>query len=226
MERPEGELITIKSHSALRKLLPKLLEQQDERQDLALATLANPILAIEALGYAFAPEIRLHMERLARFGEQKTRDLERLETRLREELGADLDLADGAAVAKAVLARLPAAQTSEQQTSKTSKAEQQRPSHGTGTDDRPDDGLDRAKLAAALAEMPQRRFDAFKRPKDPLAAFKGAAPVIDDLIAYREIENSRARLATPEIFQKILSGDIDTPITRVRFRPRTTGRVD
>jgi hypothetical protein len=196
-------------------------------QDLALATLANPILAIEALGYTFAPEIRRHIERLARFGEERTRALEEIETRLRKELGEDLDLDNGAAVAKAVLARLPADQTPAQQTpADRANAEQRGASYGAGPDDRPADRLDRDKLAAALAEVPQRRFDSLKRPEDPLGAFKGTAPVIDDLIAFREIESSRARLARPDVFHKILSGELETPITRVRFRPGTTEPVE
>ncbi|HXV31577.1 MAG TPA: hypothetical protein VD840_14715, partial [Sinorhizobium sp.] len=173
-------------------------------------------------GYTFPPEIRRHIERLARFGEERTRALEQIETRLRKELGEDLDLDNGVAVAKAVLARLPADRTPAQHTSAdTAKAEQR----GARYDARPDDRLDREKLAAALAKVPQRRFDSFKRPEDPLVAFKGAAPVIDDLIAFREIESSRARLARPDVFQKILSGELETPITRVRFRPGTTEPV-
>lgn len=240
MPEQRGQREAIKSHAAFRRLLPKLLELQEERQDLALAALANPLLALEELGYVFAPDIRRHMERLARFGEEKTQQIEEIEARLHRELGEDIDPEDAPAVARAVLKRVPAELLDidrcaiEAPTAVTQRSVQservtafRRAEHNLAAAAVPSEVRDlppRERLSAVLSELPQRRFVTFERSPDPLIAFKGVAPVIDDLIAWREIEASRARLATPAVFRKILSGEIATPITHVRFRPGGAGR--
>jgi len=220
----------LKSHNAFRKLLPKLLEIQEERQDLAIAALANPILALEELGYVFSPKIRRHMVHLARFGEEKTQRLKQLEAKLRKELGKELDLDDAPAVARAVLERVPAdlpettevagvtaedaAPNSRNIALKRAEFVVKAPPESQATVKT----TPRERLSAIVAELPQRHYHSFRRAADPLTAFKGVLPAIDDLIEWREIEGSRARFATPEIFRRILNGELTTPITRVRFR--------
>jgi hypothetical protein len=210
-----------------------LLAQQEERPELALAALANPILALEELGYRFAPEIRPHMERLARFGEERTAEIEQIEKRLTKTLGPKVDLGDQRALAAAVVARLPAdvlaaqepvlSETPQQPPAATAVQSapqlRQKPSKTPASGN---SGPDR--LRDLLAEVPQRRFDEFQAARDPVAALKGRDPLLDDVIRLREIEGSRARLAEPDVFRGLLSGKIQTPITRVRFMPSKGGK--
>jgi hypothetical protein len=224
---------TIRSHEEFRRLLPKLVAQQEERPALAIAALANPILALEELGYSFAPEIRPHMERLARFGEDRTVEIEQIEQRLAETLGPEVDIADRRALAAAVISRLPVDLLAEHvpevkpihphsdAPAPVRKAEQPR-AKPTKAPAPKEMALD--QFRDRLAEFPQRRFDAFVTARDPLAALKGRAPLLDDMIRLREIEGSRARLAEPDVFQGLLSGKIRTPISRVRFVPSKGGK--
>lgn len=232
MQGPSADRTTIKSHADFRRLLPRLIAQQDKRPELAIAALANPLLALEELGYAFAPAIRPHMERLARFGEERTAEYDAVEKRIASKLGADVDLTDHAALAKAVIAKLPKALLEETpfatpaETSYAAKPAQGARKSGVnaragsakaaGSTQPP---TVRDLLAAELPEPPQRRFRTLRRSEDPLAPLAGRNALIDDMLALREIEGSRARLADRDTFRKILEGELRTPITRVRFKP-------
>ena len=57
-----------------------------------------------------------------------------------------------------------------------------------------------------------------RRDRCAAVSGEGRSPLLDDVLALRAIEGSRARLAEPETFRRILEGDIRTPITRVRFK--------
>jgi|GEM_PF-6224107 len=221
----EGRKV-IRSHAELHRLLPRLFAQQDQHPQLAIAALANPILALEELGYELAPEIALHMQRLARFGAARTAEIEGIEADLRKELGPDAPIDDRHRLARAVIVRLPdelldadfpeetlmpkAALAPASDEAKPRFIKDEVPSRPLAIRDR---------LGPLLAEPPQRRFDSPTQPPDPLAVLRGRAPLLDAMIRLREIEGSRARLAEPEVFHGILDRRIATPITRVRFRP-------
>lgn len=229
MAAAQNEPKTIASHEAFRKLFPKLLAMQEEHPKLAVAALANPILALEELGYSFSPEIRAHMERLARFGEEKTTEIEEIEGRLTKSFGKTVSIEDGPALATSLVAKLPQKLLDETAEEPEPAAA---PKLSTKRVAREADSAIAAQTVALastvklsdlitkqLAAPVQRNFLSLTQPPDALAKFKGREPLLDDVIRLREIEGSRARLAEPETFQKILSGEVKTPLSNVRFRP-------
>lgn len=225
MARSSDGRKVVRSHAELHRLLPRLFAQQEEHPQLAIAALANPILALQELGYDLAPEIAGHMERLARFGAARTQEIEAIEADLRRELGPEAPIGDRPSLARAVIERLPESlldadfpEDGERETRTSApKGDAAKPS---AKDVPPPRGTAvRDKLAPILSEPVQRRFDRPAQQPDPLAVLKGRAPLLDAMIRLREIEASRARLAEPEVFHGILGGRIATPVARVRFRP-------
>lgn len=225
MSRSDDAAKVVRSHAELHRLLPRLFAQQEQRPQLAIAALANPVLALRELGYVLAPEIARHMERLARFGAARTAEIDAIEAELQRELGEKATLDDRQALAKAVMDRLPdslldaAFPDDADAKGGAAKGPDAPPLQAAGKSTAPRAVSVRERLADLLPEPRQRRFDGPASQPDPLAALKGRAPVLDAMLRLREIEGSRARLAEPEVFRGILDGRIATPVTRVRFRP-------
>src|SRR5947207_10995354 len=63
-------MTTISSVHDLQMIMPRLLEEHGNNKELALIALANPLAALEKLGYNITEEARSDLESYARFGKQ------------------------------------------------------------------------------------------------------------------------------------------------------------
>jgi len=70
--------VVVKSREELHQLIPAIVETLNKNPRLCLAAGANPLLALEELGYQLDPSIRPAVERRLRFGARLAERLEHL----------------------------------------------------------------------------------------------------------------------------------------------------
>ena len=68
---------------------------------------------------------------------------------------------------------------------------------------------------AITAPLPPRVFGHESIP-DPLEPLREAHPVMEPLLEYRQLEASSARLAPPDLYERIRDGKVELPVTRIR----------
>jgi len=103
MEQHDDESKQINSLKQLQKMLGGIIKRHEKDERLALAALANPILALEKMGYRLSPELREEIELRTRFGEEKSKQLLALRESVHKAAGKKFDL-DSPAELRAVLA--------------------------------------------------------------------------------------------------------------------------
>ena len=180
---------------------PALIEAANADEKLAVRALANPVLALEELGYSLTPEYRSHVEAVVRFPPETIKDMASLKERINRLAGRPVDVDSPAELDRFLFKelKLPALRRAPQAQGATSKA----------------------PLRLHTAALPFRTRWAAKA-EDPLEELIGAHPVMEPLLAYRQLEASRPHLATPELYQKIKQGEVKVPLKNVRFRVRGT----
>ncbi len=181
----------IASLDDLHRRLPEMVKQQETHPRLAIAALANPLLALERLGYTIASEIAREVAIRTRFRGEDAERLLTLDQALRTDLGDDADLDDAPTLAPRLLKLMG------ETARKKSVAAPLR------------EALHKPVIAAPIGRPPLA---------DPLADFRAAHPVIDRLVTYRALDASRPRLASPALFEAILAGKAASPVTAARLR--------
>lgn len=53
---------------------------------------------------------------------------------------------------------------------------------------------------------------------DPLERLRGKHPVLEPLLAYRQLDASAPRLAPPELYERVRRGDVKLPVLRAKAR--------
>jgi hypothetical protein len=195
--RQQGTLVS--SFERLQRLLPGILEEHGDNQQLVLAALANPILALEHLGYSFPPDVRDQIALRVRFGEEQAKTLRSLRAAVHEAAGEVFDL-DSPAELRRVLRRLFESTAPKQ-------ARQRKPA----------EVLDRDVVP------PLPRLGWAKSTEDPLQEYAQMHPVMKPLLAYRGVEASEPRLASEAVFQEVLDGKRVIPASHARFRLQNPG---
>jgi hypothetical protein len=183
------------------RLVPSLVRALQHDSLLAQRALANPLLAVEELGYEFAPEVRAAAERRLRFPPATSGRLQALSEEIQQFAGHPFDL-DSPADLDAVLFGELGLRRPRGRIARQLPPDQLPP----GTD-----------FSQAAAPLPwQGPFT----PKviDPLKALKGRHPIVDPLLEYRALDSSEPRLAPAEVYEKLRSGEVTIPIGAVRFR--------
>lgn len=202
MARKTSGAAVIASLDDLHRRLPELVRLQETHPRLALAALANPLLALEHAGYAIAAEIAREVELRTRFRGQEADELLAREKRLKAALGSKVDLDDPKSYARPMLSAVAAKPV------KASRAAQAK----CADDENPEDALKRA-----LEKAPPPRRPAIGQTDDPLAPFANRHPLIADFVAYRRLEASRPRLADRALFEELLAGRREGPVSKARF---------
>jgi len=208
MVAKDGDRRHIDSLDALHRLLPELIRLQDDHPRLALAALANPLLAIEHAGYRIAPGLKREMALRTRFAPADAERLLALEAELRENLGKEADLDNPATFAEPLLRAVASAPAK----GSARKAAAASPSGAR---------IDTVRLRSALEKpLPPRRQGQLPR-EDPLSEFASQHPLLARLVAYRSLEQSRPRLADRDQFEGLLAGKTATPVkaARLRYKP-------
>jgi hypothetical protein len=193
----------LESWEQLQQQAPQLLDRLHAAPALMLAAAANPLLALEELGYAIAPAVRQDFSDRLRFGAGGALRLRRLRERIFEHAGHPFDLESAAELQGVLFAELRLA---------------------------PAPAPSPAKAAAGppdLGPLPVRtRFGASgsaaagapAAAADPLAALGLKHPIITPLLEYRSLEASQPRLASRELWDEIRQGRHAVPITSLVAR--------
>lgn len=182
----------VRSWEDLRANVAVLLDAINGDPELARGAAANPLLALEELGYRVAPEARAAIEDRFRFPYRTATRLRALRRELIAIAKRDFDpdspgelhaLLFGDLKLRPVL--LPPSE--------------------------------RAKGRSSTDRLPvQVRWSA--SVSDPLTSLRGKHPLVEPLLEYRQLEASAARLAPPELYQAIRAGRVKIPVTRLRGR--------
>jgi len=189
---PERRSQTIDSIEALQKVVPLIVKAVNDDQAFGLRAAANPLLAAEELGYQIAPEIRQTVERRVRFSQEDAARLGELEAQVFKLAGVQLDIDSPQELDRILFEKLKLPRpTLPQQTSPDSYRK--------------------------LASAPPAKVGA-AQAADPLEELRDAHPIIPPLLEYRRIDRSAPRLAPRELYERIRSGEVKMPITRIQAR--------
>lgn len=173
----------------LQQRLAEVIEAVTADPRLALAALANPILALEDSGYTVGPAVAAEIEERARFDKRDMAQRRRLRSEIHELAGRAFDVGDERQLA-AQLARLE-----------------------LGAEDE----------LIEVVRRPRFHRDRRHAPEDPLIALQGRHAVIAPLLEFRRLDATRPTFAPAEVFAAIKNGELDLPLTSVKFRPADRG---
>ncbi len=182
----------IDSLKELHQLLPSILEQINADQSLAIAAAANPLIALEELGYHIDPEIRPDIEDHLRFKPEAMTQLKELRRQISKHAGHTFDPNSPAELHTVLFEEL-----------KLPPGEVKR------------DKKERLAVLTATTPFPPQLSWAPK-VTDPLEKLRGKHPIIEPLLEYRQLEASTPRLASKELYEEIRTGKRPTKIVRVR----------
>ena len=187
--------VLITSIDELRRHMPHIVREVNSDEKLALRAAANPVLAIRELGYHFHDELYKVLERRARFSPALCQRLDELAREVFQIAGRQFDLDSGAELAHVLFQNLGLRPTQVQ----AGSAQPEGPGR-----------LEAEPLSVQVGWG--------TRVKDPLEKFRGQHPIMEPLLAYRELEASEPRLAPPALYNRIRSGEIRMPGTPRRPR--------
>ncbi|MCU0805238.1 MAG: hypothetical protein MUF79_09145 [Burkholderiales bacterium] len=187
----------IDSLRELRRLVPSILKEINADPALALRAAANPLLALEELGYSLTPALSAEAERRVRFPKATRERMAVLEKQVFEAAGEHFDLRAPAEVERVLFTKLelPRPQIEPLRAAQRAPAPQQSET-----------------LMARLAVSLGREF------VDPLGGLAGRHPVMQPLLEYRRLEASEPPLAAPALYERIRRGEVKLPIVRIRGR--------
>lgn len=182
MEKPP-----IDSLQALHQLLPKIIDELNASPELALAATANPLHAMEELGYRIDPGARPEIEDHVRFKPQAAQRLTALRNQIYQLAKRSFDLNAPHELHQILCEEL-----------KVSFAEALPP-----------------EVIQSVTPLPQGEDRSSTHP-DPLEKYRDQHPIMEPLLEYRCLEASSPRLADLEMYREIRNGNRPTAITRAR----------
>jgi len=186
---------TIRSFQDARRQIDSILAVINADPHLAIAAAANPLLALEDLGYEITPGARADIQDHVRFGTDKAARLKLLRATIHKTAGRVFDLESGESL-REVLEQMgvPLAEADSPECA---------PKQTGGT-----------PAVLNLVRPPQVKW----APKvtDPLEQFRGTHQIIEPLLEYRQLEASEPRLAPRALYDEIRQGKRRTPLVSVR----------
>jgi hypothetical protein len=213
-KRSKGDQTTvaITSWEELRARVSELLAALNGDTNLAIAAAANPILALEELGYQVAAESRRAIEDRFRFSYRKAARLRALRRELTELAGRPIDIDSADDVRKLLVEDLRVFD---------SKSVSLKQSGGCRTTDRSRDKPS-APVRSSFEPMAVQTLWAEPAP-DPLEPWRGTHPIMIPLLEYRQLDASEPRLAPSDLYQELRAGRRKSPIVGIRGRLRNRG---
>jgi hypothetical protein len=193
------EFHLIKSTKELREVAPSLVEKVNADPKLAMLAAANPILLLEELGYTFTDESRAHLEHIFRFSKEKAKEIESLESDVYKIAGKRFNIRSEQELDRVLFKELKIQKIKQFSQESAKKAEQQ------------------SNTPQLLTAPLKIQLKPKKKIEDPLENLKEAHPIMKPLLAYRKLESSTFRLATPEAYRKIKQGEYKLPISKITF---------
>lgn len=201
-----GEHLT--SIDALRRRVPRIIQRLNAEPALALRAAANPILALEELGYSFPDELKREIALRVRFDAKTIARLKALAGVIHEQAGGPFDLDSTDELDRVLFTRLGLPRISSQS--------------------------QRVVIAAGnLAEKSRKETQGVREahpldppwhvpgglaPTDPLRELVGKHPVIAPLLEYRALQASQPPLAPRELYERIARGGVSSAKLTIRAR--------
>jgi len=194
------ESININSLHELQLQMPRIVPAVNANPGLALAAAANPLLALEQLGYKLSSPAQAEIERYARFGPDNLKRLAELETEFGKLLTTKTMPADPSE-ARALFEKSgyePSDKSAAK--TKTSLKPAKNPSLATS--------LEAIFASKVLAEDEEKKL---------LRELSAQHPGLPLLYQYRKIHRQRPAFATRSAFESILAGEKNTLVDQVEF---------
>jgi competence ComEA-like helix-hairpin-helix protein len=197
---------TVNSWEQLQANIESILDQINDNPPLALAAAANPLLALEDLGYEIEPVVRVEIERRVRFSPRVVVRLRQLEDDVATIAGRYVNLNSAEDVRRLLFDELKletpgeygedyrqATQTRVRRTDKAGRAV-----------------LDTRPLPPDLSTVGERI--------DPLEVLANRHEIMGPLLEYRRLEASTPRLASRESYEQVRAGKVRLGIEGVKGR--------
>jgi hypothetical protein len=187
----------VESFEELRRNIPEILEQINADPGLARAAAANPLFALEELGYELPEPLKRAVERRVRFKPDELERLDRLSSDVFQQAGHPFDIDSQDDLDQVLFEELQIPRP----TSKTRRA----PKTKRRTPQLPD------QPAVPYRRLPQVGWE--PRLPDPLEPIATAHPIMTPLLEYRALEASHPRLAPRELYDRARRGDTGITVT-------------
>lgn len=179
----------IKEFKELQKIVPDLLEEYGDDQELLKAALANPILALNEVGIKLSREVEREVELRARFGKKEVKKLKDAESKVFKEAGTEFNLQSEDEVLEVVGAALK------------------------------DSKVSSDKIEKAIRGNLQPVFYKQEKAMSPFSDISSDHKLMKLLDEYYSIERSKPRLANKKTFNKVKKGkDLPVTLKSVSFR--------
>ena len=194
---------TVDSWEQLQANIESILESINDNSQLAQAAAANPLLALEELGYEIEPAARTEIARRIRFSPRTAVRLRQLEEEVADIAGRAVDL-DSAEDVRRLLFEELKLEVPDDSGNAGGKYRQAAPAKGGGP------ALDTRPLPPDLSTVGTRA--------DPLRALEGRHAVMDPLLEYRQLEASTPRLAPRQAYEQLRAGKLRLGINGIKGR--------
>lgn len=197
----------VQSIEELREQVPAILKKLNANPSLMLAAAANPILALEELGYSIPDPLQRELDRRIRFTQAERAQLEKLEKRIFDAAGESFDVDDPQALHEVLFSRLklpPLTPATLRMTIAQSPAKTPEPL-------RPRHELSVVYRAPGTAKKP-----------DVLAPLRERHSVVELLIEHRDIAATHAPFAPRDLYKRIRQGGEGVPAFKLRARVHRT----
>lgn len=204
-----GEHLT--SIDALRRRVPAIIQRLNAEPAMALRAAANPIFALEELGYSFPDALKREIALRVRFDATTIARLESLANTVHELAGEEFDLDSADDLDRTLFTRLglPRLTTSLQRVviaEGTSATRQRAMQPGSSRERHPLEPPWHPPGGVATV--------------DPLRELEGRHPIVAPLLEYRALQASQPPLAPRELYERIARGDVSMPTMTIRARLR------
>jgi hypothetical protein len=196
----------IQSLPELQKRMPRILKAVNADPDLALAAGANPFFALEKLGYELTPQAQKSIERHARFGKEISKEVQTLEKSILEMADQPIPLDDNKKLGAWVSARIKVLKGGKGKKSQKEASQRKKEKQF----------LDQTLTFFESSLATGFQLEALE--SEHIEALEKLDPLFSKLIRYQILQIRYPRFASQEVFEKILSKQIKTPITGITWR--------
>lgn len=189
----------ITSLRELQRRVPSFVQALNANERLIAGAAANPLFALEELGFTIAPALLPTVVRRIRFSQAVFERLETLAEQVQQQAQQRFDLDAPAELARVLFEALKLPRDA---TNLVEQAATAAPEYSFSD--------------ALTSPLPYHLDKAAANRPDPLEKLRGQHPVIEPLLAYRALEATTPRLASREDYQRIRVGAVKLPITHFR----------
>ncbi|MFZ2901148.1 MAG: hypothetical protein WA004_21135 [Saprospiraceae bacterium] len=200
--------IKIGSLEELQSLMPVIVPQVNANAQLALAAAANPLLALEKLGYEFTTQAKKEIEPYVRFGPDGLKRLADIEEKWKKAVGVQALPTDPSMALKIFEVKDLGIATGDK--TKEKYVVQPKP-----TDKALNAAIDLVFSSKKITEADEKKT---------LGMLEGIHTGLSVLYEYRKLLRQKPAFADKEQFERLLSGDQKTPFTSLEFLLNPVGQ--